>query len=143
MDVEVEGGVVEVKLTTRDVVAAALVAAVAIPYVGYLVDGAVPFIEDARGMSATGLVLGAVAFLVFRRGGESDRESDALSRLDRVLFAAAAVLGLVSLLAAESAAADVLLAAFMGSILAVFAIGLMEHAGLVREDGGAHRTAAG
>lgn len=41
-------------------------------------------------------------------------------------------LGLVALAFAEAAAAEVLLAVFMGSILVVFAFELTDHAGLVR-----------
>lgn len=39
------------KLTLRDLVATLLVAAIAIPYVGYLVNGEMPFVKDARGMA--------------------------------------------------------------------------------------------
>ena len=49
------------RLTLRDLVATILVAAVGVPYVGYLVNGEMPFIKDPRGMSAVGLVLGAAA----------------------------------------------------------------------------------
>ena len=40
----------------RDWVATLLVAAIAVPYIGYLIRGEMPFIQDPRGMSATGLV---------------------------------------------------------------------------------------
>jgi hypothetical protein len=126
------------RLTTRDYVAAGLGVAIAVPYAGYLVNGEMPFIQDARGMAATGLVLGVAAFLVFRRGGEPG----GLSKLDRVLFAASAVLGVVALIVAETAAAQVLLAVFMGSVLVVLVIGLMEHAGILHADHGV-RTAHG
>ena len=46
------------KLTLRDGIATLLVAAILVPYVGYLVNGEMPFIKDPRGMAATGLVLG-------------------------------------------------------------------------------------
>ena len=44
-------------------VASALVAAILIPYAGYSFGGEMPLIEDARGMGAAGLILGAVAFV--------------------------------------------------------------------------------
>ena len=61
------------RLQTRDLVATILVALIAIPYVGYLVDGEMPFIEDPRGMAGTGLVLGIAAFLVLRSGDSLDQ----------------------------------------------------------------------
>jgi hypothetical protein len=66
------------RLTIRDAVATVLVAAVLVPYLEYLVRGEMPFIEDPRGMPATGLVLGAAAFLVAGRMSSSKR----LGRLD-------------------------------------------------------------
>ena len=49
------------KFTWKDVVATLLVAAVVVPYIGYLARGSMPFIQDPRGMAATGLILGAAA----------------------------------------------------------------------------------
>jgi hypothetical protein len=81
--------------------------------VGYLINGEMPFIKDPRGMSATGLVLGVVAYLVMRRGDLFDR----VRKGESALAAVSLVLGLVALGLAETAAAEVLLAVFMGSIL--------------------------
>ena len=53
------------RLTLRDLIATALLLAIGIPYVGYLVAGEMPLVEDARGMSAVGLLLGAVMFFGF------------------------------------------------------------------------------
>ncbi|GAA4714477.1 hypothetical protein GCM10023215_67060 [Pseudonocardia yuanmonensis] len=41
--------------------AAVPIAAIVVPYVGYLVRGAMLFIQDPRGMAGTGLVLGIAA----------------------------------------------------------------------------------
>jgi hypothetical protein len=115
------------KLTLRDLVATILVAAIGVPYVGYLLNGEMPFIKDPRGMSAVGLVLGAAAYLVLRGG-------DAFDRVGKVETAAAAVslaIGLAALAFAETAAAGVLLAVFMGSIAVVWALELADHAGWV------------
>jgi len=81
-------------------------------------------------MAATGLVLGVAVFVTFRWGGEPG----GLSKLDWVLFAASAVLGVVALIVAETAAAQVLLAVFMGSVLLVLAVGLMEHPRILHGD---------
>lgn len=43
-------------LTIKDAVATVLLMAVGIPYVGYLIRGEMPFIQDPRGMAGVGLV---------------------------------------------------------------------------------------
>ena len=108
------------KLTWKDLVATLLVVAIGVPYVGYLIDGEMPFVEDPRGMSAVGLVLGLIAFLVL----ESDDTCDTTDTPVLVVAGAAMVLGLVTFALAETAAAEVLLAVFMGSILVVWAVEL-------------------
>jgi len=50
------------KLKFKELIATILFAAIAVAYVGYLINGEMPFIKDPRGMSATGLVLGVAAF---------------------------------------------------------------------------------
>jgi hypothetical protein len=120
------------RLTSRDLIATLLVLAIAIPYVGYLVNGEMPFIEDPRGMSAVGLLLGAAAFLVLRTGDEYDRTG----KIETGVALLALVLGLVALAFAETAAAEVLLAVFMGSILVVFVMELLDHSGAVHWHGG-------
>jgi hypothetical protein len=122
------------RLKIRDLVATILVAAIAVPYIGYLINGEMPFIKDPRGMSATGLVLGVAAYLVLRRGDLFDR----VGKAETGLAVLALVLGVVALALAETAAAEVLLAVFMGSILIVWAVELMDHAGIL--PGAGHRT---
>ena len=51
----------------RDTIATVLVALIIAPYIGYLVNGSVPFIQDPRDMAAMGLVLGLVAAVVLGR----------------------------------------------------------------------------
>ncbi|HEU4514019.1 MAG TPA: hypothetical protein VFR87_13015 [Nocardioidaceae bacterium] len=114
------------RLTLRDLVATLLVLAIAIPYVGYLINGSMPYIEDARGMSAVGLLLGAVAFLVMRSGDELDRAGKA----EAGIALGSLALGLVALAFAETAAGEALLAVFMVSILVVWAVELIDHAGV-------------
>jgi hypothetical protein len=119
------------RLKARDLVATLLVAAVLVPYVGYLINGEMPFLKDPRGLSALGLLLGAAAFLVIRTGRATDR----IGKTEIGLAMASAVLGIVTLAVAETAAAEVLLAIFMASILVVLAVELIDHAGFVHHAG--------
>jgi membrane-bound ClpP family serine protease len=56
---------------------------------------------------------------------------DQNGKAETALAAASLVLGLVAFALAETAAAEVLLARFMGSILVVWAVELMDHAGIL------------
>lgn len=56
------------RLRFRDGVAPLLLPAVLVPYVGYLRDGEMPLIENARAMASTGLFVGGIAFWVIRTG---------------------------------------------------------------------------
>lgn len=114
------------RLQVRDLVATALVLAVAVPYVGYLVNGSMPYIEDARGMAAVGLLLGALAFVVMRSGDELDRAG----KVEAAIALVSLGLGLVALAFAETAAAEVLLAVFVVSVLVVWAVEMVDHAGV-------------
>jgi hypothetical protein len=116
------------KLTIRDLIGAVIVAAIGVPYVGYLVNGEMPFVKDPRGMSAVGLILGAVAYMVIRNADEVEGASRFLKGGSLVSLA----LGIAAFLFAETGAAEVLLAVFMGSILLVWAIELTARAGLLR-----------
>ena len=122
------------RLKLKDLIASILFAAIAIPYVGYLINGEMPFIKDPRGMAATGLILGAIAYLVLRRDDLFDR----VGKAETALAVLSLVLGLVALVLAETAAAEVLLAVFMGSILVVWAVELLDHAGIL--PGAGHRA---
>lgn len=115
------------RLTLRDLVATILVLAIAIPYVGYLIEGDMPFVEDARGMAAVGLLLGAAAYVVLRMGDEFDR----VGKVETTIAAVSLALGLVALAFAETGAAELLLAVFMVSILVVFALELVDHSGVM------------
>ena len=112
------------RFTTRDWVASALVVLVAVPYIGYLVRGEMPFIQDPRGMSATGLVLGVVAYLVMGWNDAFDRAGQLETALAVVGFG----LGVAALLLAETAAAELLLALFMASIAVIWVVKLVDHA---------------
>lgn len=115
------------KFKLRDLIGAVLVAGIAVPYFGYLINGEMPFSKDPRGMAGTGLVLGAAAYLVMRRGDATDW----VGRFEIALAVATGVLGVVAVAFAETAAAAALLAVFMVAILAVFLVELFDHAGIV------------
>lgn len=115
------------RITLRDTLASILVAAIAVPYVGYLLYGSVPLVQDPFGMAAVGLILGFVAFLLMWG-------PDALDRIGKVELTVAIValgLGVATLVFAGTAFAEVLLAVFMASILVVWAFELMDHLGMI------------
>jgi hypothetical protein len=115
------------KTAWKDLIATVLVVAIGVPYVGYLVRGDMPFIEDPRGMAATGLVLGTAAYLVMRLGDATDR----LGKTEISVAVVSLALGVVALALAETAAAEVLLAVFMGSIAVVWLMQLADHVGVL------------
>ena len=115
------------RLKTRDLIATLLVVAIAVPYIGYLVRGDMPYIADPRGMSATGLVLGAAAYVAFMSGDRRDRIGLAEIGLAGVSLA----LGLAAVIFAEAGAAELLLALFMISIAVVWAVEMADHVGVM------------
>jgi hypothetical protein len=115
------------KLTLRDGIATLLVAAIAVPYVGYLIRGEMPFIQDPRGMSATALVLGVAAFLTAGRISTSST----LGKVELGIALVSLAMGLVALALAETAAAEVLLAVFIGTIAVAWVVEMLHHAGLL------------
>ena len=115
------------RLKARDLVGTVLVIAIAVPYIGYLIDGSVPFVQDARGMAATGLILALAAYLVIQRYDPDDLTD----RVEISLEIVSLGLGVLAVTLAETASAEVLLAVFMGSILVVWAIKMMDHAGVL------------
>ena len=102
------------RLTSRDAMATVLVAAVAIPYVGYLIRGEMPFIQDPMGMAVTGIV-GLI--LCFAAWGVGIR-----STFGKVMVVAGlAALGIgiaAALIGAEGS--ELLLAIFMGAFAVVY-----------------------
>ncbi|RTL69497.1 MAG: hypothetical protein EKK42_05060 [Pseudonocardiaceae bacterium] len=121
------------RFTWKDMAATVLVAAIVVPYVGYLVWGAVPFVQDARGMAAVGLVLGiaAAALAVDRWFAPGAEQRAAL-----VTGTAAVGLGVAALWTVNG----VVLAAFVIAIVATWALGEFIH---VRELQEAHHTPTG
>ncbi|TCC30784.1 hypothetical protein [Kribbella speibonae] len=104
------------RLRVRDIVATLLLAAVVVPYIGYLVNGEMPLIYDVQAMASTGFFLGVFAFWVIR-GGQG------VPRLGR-FEGGVAVLALVLYVLTVAFDAEILLAAFVGSLLLVFGFDL-------------------
>ncbi len=117
------------RLRLRDLIATLLVLAVVVPYVVYLFTGGLPTsIGDFGGLAFVGLLLGVPALVVQTNGDTLDRTA----RLEEVLAGGAVALGLVALVFSESAAAELLVAVFLVSVLMVWAVEIIDHAGLVR-----------
>lgn len=111
----------------KDLFATLLIGAVAVPYIGYLLRGEMPPIEDAHGMAGTALVFGAVACLVMWRGDPWDRTGKGEAALAVVSLG----LGLAAFELSETAAADLLLAVFMVSLVLVWLVKVSDHTGLL------------
>lgn len=56
------------RLTFRDAIATVVLAAVAIPYIGYIVWGEVPLIQDPRGMATVGILGLILSFVAWGIG---------------------------------------------------------------------------
>lgn len=95
------------RLTFRDGVATILVAAIGVPYIGYLIRGSMP------------LVLG-LPNLATRLG-----------KVELVLEVTALIAGVAAVAFAETVAAETLLAVFMALIAAAWAVDILDHAGLM------------
>lgn len=111
------------KLTRRDLLATIAVAAIIVPYVGYVINDSMPFIKDPRGMAATGLVFGIVALAVL---GKSAFSSPAMRVMGRVLALGSFGLGIAAIWAETN---EALLAGFMMSIVIVWMLEMFDHAG--------------
>ncbi|MCZ2860634.1 hypothetical protein [Blastococcus sp. VKM Ac-2987] len=103
------------KFTARNAVATLLVAAIVVPYVGYLIWDQMPFIQDPRGMAATGLVLGIAAAVV---AGRDVVDPGPLHRLAQACGVVALGFGIAALWAETS---EALLAAFVVAIVLTWA----------------------
>lgn len=111
----------------RDLFATLLVVAAVAPYLGYLVTGRWPTsIGDFGGMAFVALLLGTSALWMQTTGDRFDR----VAKLEEGLMAGVVVLGVVALVLSETAAAQTLLAVFMGSILVVWMVTTADHVGL-------------
>src|SRR5215510_3701347 len=113
------------KLRVRDLIALLLVVAAAIPYGGYLLGGGMPLITNLREMASTGLFLGLLAFWIIRGGHRPGR----LGWTEAGLALLSVTLYVVTIALSETGAAELLLAAFMLSVVVVFAVDLLDRSG--------------
>jgi hypothetical protein len=105
----------------RDALATIAVAAVVVPYVGYVLWDEMPLIKDARGMGVTGIVLGVVAWLAL---GTSSFGSRVVAVAGGVVSLA---LGVTAAILETGTASDWFLASFVGSVLALWMYGVWRH----------------
>lgn len=121
------------KFTWKNTAATVFVAAIVLPYVGYLVWGEMPFIQDPRGMAGTGLVLGiAAATLAVRHWFAPG----AMQRATLLTGTTALGLGIAALWTQN----EILLATFVTAIVVTWALGTLIH---VREHPAAHGRPTG
>jgi len=112
------------KLRKKDLIATLLIAAVVIPYIGYLVWDEMPFIQDPRGMAAVGIVGLLLGFAAWGVGLRS-----VFGKVMLALGVATVGLGIAAALVGAEGS-ELLLATFVGAIVAVWAIETMHDAGL-------------
>jgi hypothetical protein len=102
------------KLTVRDGIASLALLAVLIPYIGYLIRGEMPFIEDPRGMAAVGLV-----GLMIAVGAWGFRSAPTFGKIMLIAILVTVALGLAALVVGVEGSA-ILLALFIGAIVVVW-----------------------
>ena len=118
------------KLTRKDLLATLLIAVVVVPYVGYLIWGEMPFIQDPRGMATVGIVGLVLCFAAWGLGLRTT-----FGKVMLVLGVATIGLGIAAALVGAEGS-ELLLAVFIGAIVVVWAIETMHDAG--RFGTGAH-----
>jgi hypothetical protein len=105
--------------TYRNLIASLLVAAIVVPYIGYVIRGEMPFLKDTRGMAATGLILGLIAAAM---AGQAIFASGLWHRI--ALSAGVVTLG-VGIAAVWFEGNDILLAVFMAGIVVTYGLAEM------------------
>ena len=120
------------RLTWKDAAATVLVAAIVVPYVGYLVQGSMPFIQDPEGMAGVGLVLGVVAGAI---GGWVALRAGAFLRIATMGTACMSLcLGIATFATQDvldATGRQALLGAFIATIVALWALATLRHSGIV------------
>ena len=105
----------------------AIVGAVVVPYVGYLVRGSMPYIQDARGMAGVGLIGFLAGVAVWAFGGRASFGSTALIGIESLIGLVALGVGIAPL----TLGSEVLLAWFVGSFVLIWAVEMLSRAGLL------------
>jgi hypothetical protein len=102
------------KLSVRDGIATLALLAVLIPYIGFLIRGEMPLIEDARGMAAVGL-----AGLIIAVAAWGFRSETTFGRIMLIAILVTVGLGLAALIVGVEGSA-ILLALFIGAMVVVW-----------------------
>lgn len=123
------------RLSVRDAIASIVVAAVAIPYVGYLIRGEMPFIQDPRGMAGVGIVGLILSFVAWGVGTRT-----AFGKVMLVAGFAALGLGIGAALVGVEGS-ELLLALFMVAIALVYLAETAYHAMYGEREARVSRTA--
>jgi hypothetical protein len=110
------------RFSFKDAVATVILAAVAIPYIGYVVWGRVPLVDDPRGMAAVGIIGLVLSFTAWGVGLHSVFGKSML-----LLGLAALGLGVAALLVG-SEGSELLLAFFMAALAIVYVAEIAYHA---------------
>src|SRR5687767_2649950 len=109
------------KFNRKEMLATALVAAILVPYVGYSISGSMPMVADARGMGATGLLLGMAAWMMLG----SDAFGPRWLGVGGALVATA--LGATAAILETGTASTVFLGAFIAVIVAMWLVAMVHH----------------
>ena len=109
------------KFNRREAVATLLVAAMLVPYVGYSVGGSMPFVEDARGMGATGLILGLAAWMTLGPDAFGPRWLGVGGAL------AAATLGITAVILETGTASTLFLGGFVVVTVGMWIVAIVRH----------------
>jgi hypothetical protein len=116
------------RLTRGDGIATLLVAAIVVPYAGYLAWGSMPYIQDPEGMAGVGLVFG-LAGAAF--GGWVAVRSGVVLAIATLGTAVVSLgLGITTVVTHEvldTGVRDGLLAAFVATIVALWALATLRH----------------
>jgi hypothetical protein len=110
------------RLTFRDAIATVVLLAVAIPYIGYVVWGEVPLVEDPRGMAAVGILGLILSFLAWGIGLHST-----FGKVMLLIGLAAMGVGLAAALIG-SEGSELLLVFFMAMIAIIYVAEIAYHA---------------
>ncbi len=111
------------RIRVRDLLATGLVVALVVPYLAFLMTEDLPLIEDTRDMTAVALMLGgAIIGLLL-----SVERYDGAGWFILGVAVVSVVLGATALALPGTAAAGILLAAFVATVLTVWAIEFTEH----------------
>ncbi len=118
------------RMTWRDGIATLLVAALVVPYIGYLIRGSMPFLQDPRGVAGTGLVLGLTAALAIGPTGFTGSRG----RVAAVLAGLTGLLGILTVIVGElGVLSEVLLALFVVGVVVTWAAAELARTGAVGE----------